>query len=50
MLLMREFAPGGAGEIPDPYGCGLAQYEECRDAMIEAIPGILRFLRELPGE
>jgi len=51
MLLMREFAPAGApSEIPDPYGCGLTQYEECRDAMIEAIPGILRFLRELPAE
>lgn len=51
MLLMREFsAAGSPGEIPDPYGCGLVQYEECRDAMIESIPGILRFLRELPAD
>ena len=49
MYLMREFVPEGASrEIPDPYGCGLADYEECRDAMIEAIPGILSFLRGLP--
>ena len=28
MLLMREFAAGGShAEIPDPYGCGLAEYE-----------------------
>lgn len=50
VFLMREFVPGAASrDIPDPYGCGLTEYEECRDAMIEAIPGILRFLRELPA-
>jgi protein-tyrosine-phosphatase len=51
VYLMREFVPEGASrEIPDPYGCGLADYEECRDAMIEAIPGIMRFLRELAAK
>lgn len=49
LYLMREFVSEGASkEIPDPYGCGLDDYEECRDAMIEAMPGILKFLRELP--
>lgn len=48
MHLMREFVGEGASrEIPDPFGAGLDEYEECRDSMIEAIPGILRFLREI---
>lgn len=48
MHLMREFVePGKSKEIPDPFGAGLDEYEECRDAMIEAIPGIVRRLREI---
>lgn len=51
VFLMREFVPEGVSrEIPDPYGCGLADYEECRDAMIDAIPGIMRFLREVAAK
>lgn len=46
--LMRDFAPGDEAEIPDPYGQNLAAYESCRDSMVEAIPGILRFLRSQP--
>lgn len=42
--LFREFAEG-ADEIPDPYGGSLAEYEACRDSMVEAIPGLLRHLR-----
>lgn len=49
--LMREFVePGRCKEIPDPFGGSLDDYEECRDAMIEAVPGILRFLREVVRE
>lgn len=49
--LMREFVTprpeGKALEVADPYGQGLREYKECRDNMVEAIPGILNFLREL---
>ncbi len=33
-------------EIPDPFGGPLSEYEACRDAMVEAIPSILGFLRK----
>lgn len=46
IFLMREFTDGAAGgDIPDPYGGDVADYQECRDAMIEAMPGLLRYLR-----
>lgn len=32
-------------EISDPVGGDLQDYESCRDAMVEAIPAILDFLR-----
>jgi len=44
--LFREFLPEGEVEIPDPYGQNLALYETTRDAMVEAIPGIVQFLKE----
>lgn len=44
--LMREFMPEGAEkEIPDPYGLDLESYAAARDAMVEAVPSILQFLR-----
>ena len=47
IYLMREFMPEGVEkEIPDPYGLDRAEYETCRDSMVEAIPGILDFLRK----
>ena len=33
-------------EIPDPVGLSLYAYEMCRDAMVDAIPSILQFLRD----
>ncbi|MGF1448007.1 MAG: low molecular weight protein arginine phosphatase [Opitutales bacterium] len=36
-------------EIPDPFGGPLNEYEACRDAMVEAIPSILEFLRKDVG-
>jgi protein-tyrosine-phosphatase len=46
--LFREFLGDGADlEIPDPYGQNLAAYEACRDSMVEAIPSLVRYLREL---
>jgi protein-tyrosine-phosphatase len=47
--LMREFiTPRPESlEVADPYGLGLDEYKDCRDNMVEAIPGILKFLNEL---
>jgi protein-tyrosine-phosphatase len=48
--LLREFmAPGASREIVDPYGSALADYEACRDEIVEAIPSILAHLRQLVG-
>ena len=45
--LLRGHLPEAKGrEIPDPFGGGLADYEACRDSMVEALPGILAILRE----
>jgi protein-tyrosine phosphatase len=45
--LFRGHLPEGKGrEIPDPFGGALADYEACRDSMVEALPGILAILRE----
>lgn len=47
VYLMREFMPSSVDqEIGDPYGANLAEYEACRDEMVEAIPSILAFLRK----
>jgi len=46
--LFREFLPPPARhEIGDPYGGPLKLYESCRDEMVEAIPGIVAYLRKL---
>ncbi len=46
--LFREFLPPPAAqEIGDPYGGPLRLYEQCRDEMVEAIPGLLDYLRSL---
>lgn len=47
VYLMREFLlPPANPEIPDPFGMDLSAYEACRDSMVEAIPSIIRFLKE----
>jgi len=51
ILLMRETLPPPADpEVPDPYGADLPTYEETRDAIVEAIPSLVRYLRELVGK
>lgn len=46
--LFREFLPPPANpEIGDPYGGPLKIYEACRDEMVEAIPGLLAYLKTL---
>jgi len=47
VYLFREFIGNGAEvEIPDPYGMDLPAYEATRDAMVEAIPGIIDIIRQ----
>ena len=49
IYLFREFMPRSADkEIADPYGGPLPLYEASRDEMVEAIPSIVEFLRNLP--
>lgn len=46
VLLLRDVLPTDvARDIPDPFGGGYRDYEDCRDSMIEAIPAMLEFLR-----
>lgn len=47
-FLMRQFLPDGQdSQIPDPFGGSLAEYEACRDAMVEAIPSLLEVVKKL---
>lgn len=51
IYLFREFMSNGANkEICDPYGGSLAEYEACRDEMVEAIPGLVEFLKKLTAK
>lgn len=46
--LFREFLGKDAKkEIADPYGGPLKLYEAARDEMVEAVPGIVEYLRRL---
>lgn len=50
VLLFRELlGPDEETQIPDPYGLDLQYYEATRDSLVEAIPSLLRYLRELTG-
>lgn len=49
--LFREFMPAPADrEIGDPYGGPLKVYEAARDEMVEAIPSIITFLKQLTAK
>jgi protein-tyrosine-phosphatase len=51
VYLFREFMPRSAAkEIGDPYGGPLNEYEACRDEMVEAIPSLVEFLKELTAK
>ncbi len=46
ILLMRELmASGTHPEIGDPFGAGFTTYSACRDAIEQAIPSIVQFLK-----
>jgi len=44
LRLFREFADSGNSQVPDPYGGSIDEYVACRDSLLDAIPGLLRFL------
>jgi protein-tyrosine-phosphatase len=43
--LFREWIPSGDREVPDPFGGPLQLYADTRDALAEAIPSVLNFLK-----
>lgn len=45
--LVREWLDDTPRDIPDPFGGDVRAYVQCRDAIVEAIPSILGFLRNL---
>jgi protein-tyrosine-phosphatase len=47
VLLLRDVLPTDTPrDIPDPFGGGYRDYEECRDSMVEAVPAMVEFLRQ----
>jgi protein-tyrosine phosphatase len=42
----REWMETGSKEVPDPFGGPLDLYVETRDHLAEAIPSIIRFLKD----
>lgn len=42
----REWIESGSKEVPDPFGGPLDLYIETRDHLAEAIPSIIKFLKE----
>ncbi len=46
--LFREFmAADTSTQIPDPFGQSFDAYQECLDSMLEAIPSLIAFLKEI---
>lgn len=43
--LFREFMDDDDDQIPDPFGGNFDEYVTCRDAMIEAIPSLIAYLK-----
>ncbi len=47
VILFRERMGGNhVAEVPDPYGADLAAYVETRDALMEAVPSLVAWLRQ----
>lgn len=42
----REWMDVGSKEVPDPFGGPLDIYLETRDSLVEAIPSIVKFIKE----
>jgi protein-tyrosine-phosphatase len=51
IVLMREFMPSPADkEVPDPFGADMQTYDDTRDAIMEAVPSVVKYLRGLLAE
>ena len=51
IILMREkMSPPANPEVPDPYGSELSTYEDTRDSIVEAVPSVVEYIRELMSE
>lgn len=47
VVLYREHLPEGANrQVPDPYGQSIEAYLETRDALAEAVPSLVAWLRK----
>ncbi|MDR0351641.1 MAG: hypothetical protein LBH49_03275, partial [Puniceicoccales bacterium] len=44
--LWRGFLSNSDRDVVDPFGCGLETYIDVRNSISEAIPSIVKFLRE----
>lgn len=45
--LLREFMENHHSlNIPDPFGRSLEAYESCRDSIVEAIPSVIKYIKE----
>lgn len=42
----REWILDGSREVPDPFGGSLEVYLETRDSLAEAIPSVLKFIKD----
>jgi len=48
LYLFRQFMLAAVDrEIADPFGGPIKLYEACRDEMVEAVPGVISFLRTI---
>ncbi len=48
LFLLRELIPNSNDRsLPDPFGGTLAEYERCRNAIEEAIPSIIQYLKHV---
>lgn len=47
IFLLREFLPDNTNKnIPDPFGRNLDAYKNSRDNIVEAIPSIIKYIKE----
>lgn len=47
VFLFRQWVGEAPLEIPDPFGMGVDSYAHCLDSMVESIPSVLMFLKQL---
>ena len=51
IYLLKSFDPGcGGGDIPDPLGGTIAQYQSIRDEIEAALPELILYLKSYVGE